>query len=95
MNSDLEEIKRKIRPLLISAGISKSAIFGSYVRGENTEKSDIDILIEVPKGMSLFDMGGLQMELTEILGKKVDLVNYKTIKPRLKSYILNEKVQIL
>lgn len=95
MNSDLEEIKRKIRPLLINAGINKSAIFGSYVRGENTEKSDIDILIEVPKGMSLFDMGGLQMELTEILGKKVDLVNYKTIKPRLKSFILNEQVQII
>lgn len=95
MKINLEAIKRKARPILIDAGITKSAVFGSYVRGENTEKSDIDILVEVPKGMSLFDMGGLQMELEEVLGKKVDLVNYKTIKSGLKSYILNEQVQIL
>lgn len=95
MKNNLEEIKRKIKPVLIGAGITRSAIFGSYVRGENTEESDVDILIEAPKGMSLFDLGGLQMDLEEALGRKVDLVNYNKIKPRLKPYILNEQVQIL
>ncbi len=95
MQTNLDTIKKIAIPILKKAGITKSAIFGSYVRGENTEKSDIDILIETPKEMSLFDLGGLQMDLQEALGKKIDLINYKTVKPRLKPFILKEQMQIL
>ena len=55
----------------------------------------MDILVEFPKEKSLFDFIGLKLELEEMLQKKVDLVEYETIKPRLRQYILTEQVQIL
>lgn len=95
MKTSLEEIKRKALPILKKAGVSRSAIFGSYVRGEAKKNSDIDILIEPPKGMSLFEFIGLQHKLEDVLGRKVDLGEYSTIKPRLQDNILSNAVQIL
>ena len=56
---------------------------------------DIDILVEVGSDMSLLDFVGLKLEVEEALGRKVDLVEYSTIKPLLKERILNEQVVIL
>ena len=95
MKSDIEQIKRKALPVLKKAGVSRSSIFGSYVRGENKKSSDIDILIEPPKSMSLFDFVGLQQELEKVLGKKVDLGEYSTLKPRIKDSVLSQQVRIL
>jgi predicted nucleotidyltransferase len=75
----LEDIKEKAIPVLKQAGVQKAALFGSYVRGEQTDKSDVDILVEYPKGTSLFDVAGIQIELENALGKPVDLVGHKTI----------------
>ena len=91
----VEKIKEKIIPILKEAGVTRSALFGSYVRGEENETSDIDILVDYPDGKSLFDFVSTKMELEDVLGKKVDLIEYKTIKPRLKEYILSEQLQIL
>lgn len=95
MKADLGQIKKKALPILKKAGIIKSAIFGSYVRGDNTKDSDIDILIEAPKDMSLFDLAGLQIDLEEILNKKVDVITYNSINPLLKDYILKDQIRIL
>lgn len=95
MKTTIDEIKQKVVPILKEAGIMRSALFGSYVRGEETENSDVDILVEYPKGTSLFDVVDLQDKLEKTLERKVDLVSYKTIKPRLKQYILSEQVPIL
>ncbi len=95
MKMRLEEIKEKAIPILREAGVTHSAIFGSYVRGEETEDSDVDILVDFPKGYSLFDVVGLQHKLEDALGKSVDLVGFKNIKPRLKQYILSEQVPLL
>lgn len=95
MRTDIAQIKSKILPILKQAGVKKSSLFGSYVRGEARKGSDIDILVELPKGISLFDFVDLQLKLENVLGKKVDLGEYTTIKPRLKEYILNEAVQII
>ena len=57
--------------------------------------SDIDILVEIGKDISLLDFVGLKLELEEVLENKVDLVEYKTIKPLLKERILKEQVMIL
>ncbi len=95
MYTSIEEIKETILPILKEAGVTRSAIFGSYVRGEATEKSDVDILVDFPKGMSLFDVAELKYTLEDSLGKSVDLVDYDHIKPRLKQYILSEQVAIL
>ncbi|MDA1079611.1 MAG: nucleotidyltransferase family protein [bacterium] len=69
-------------------GVKKAAVFGSQVRGTETKSSDIDILVELGKEMSLLDFVGLKLDLEDKLGKKVDLVQYKQIKNSLKPYIL-------
>lgn len=95
MKANLEEIKSKVLPVLKQAGVTRSALFGSYARGENRENSDIDILVDLPRGKSLFDLVDLQTELEEALDKKIDVVTYKSLHPLLKDRILSEQVQIL
>jgi len=58
------------------------------------DDSDIDILVEIDKDISLLDFVGLKLEIEDALGKKVDLVEYKAIKPLLREWILNEQVVI-
>lgn len=95
MKKSLDEIKKKAVPVLKQAGVIRSSLFGSYIRGEEREGSDIDILVEVPKGTGLFAFVGLQRKLAEVLGKKVDLLTYKSIHPLLRDRILKEQVPIL
>lgn len=91
----LDEIKKKAVPVLKKAGVTRAAIFGSVARGEETKKSDIDILVDLPNTMSLFKVLDLEFELGEILHRKVDLVDYEGIKPRLKPYIMRDQIPIL
>lgn len=91
----IEQIKKQVLPILKQAGVTKSSIFGSYVRGEQTKNSDIDILVELPKGSSLLDLIGLELELKKAVGKKVDLLTYNSIHPLLKAYVKKDQMQIL
>ncbi|MBI5306010.1 nucleotidyltransferase family protein [Candidatus Wolfebacteria bacterium] len=84
-------IKNKIVPILKRQGVLRAALFGSAARGEMKKKSDIDILVKLPKKMSLLDVVGLKLDLEEKLGKKVDLVEYAAIHPLLKDIILKEQ----
>ena len=93
--SKIEEIKEKAVPILKAAGARKAALFGSYARGEETPESDIDILADLPHDMSLFDVVGVKLDLEEVLGQKVDLVQYDAIKPRLRPYIMKDELVIL
>jgi len=69
---------------------TKIGIFGSVARNEATENSDIDILYSFNSKYSLFDLAGLQIKLQELLKKKVDLVEFTAIHPRLKERILTD-----
>lgn len=91
----LDEIKRKVIPILKEEGVTRSSVFGSTARGDNRPDSDIDILVDFPKGKSLFDFVGLQLKLEDVLHKKVDLIQYGSIKLRIRDQILNEQVPIL
>jgi predicted nucleotidyltransferase len=92
----IEEIKNKIFPILKKYGISRASIFGSVVTGETREDSDVDILVEIKRDdISLLDFVKIELELGEVLGRKVDLIEYCTIHPRLKERILNEEVRVL
>lgn len=91
----MDKYTAKIIPILKKYGVSRASLFGSVVRGDTHKNSDVDILVEVPKDKSLFDMMDIQFELEDVLKKKVDLVEYDYIKPRLKSYILKDQIQIL
>ena len=65
------------------------------MRGGQTKKSDIDILIQPAKDMSLLDISGLKIELEKILGRKVDIVSYRYIHPYLKDRILKSEEKII
>jgi predicted nucleotidyltransferase len=91
----LEDIKQKALPVLKQANVTKAALFGSYVRGDNTKDSDIDILVELPESATLFELGGLKIDLETTLQKKVDVVPYKSIYPLIKESILNNQYPIL
>jgi len=92
---NIEEIKREILPILKKYGVTRAGLFGSVVRGEAREDSDIDILVEIESRMSLLDFAGLKLELEEALGKPVDLGEYSVIKPIIKEQILKEELPIL
>ncbi len=94
MNLDINQIKSKALPVLKQAGVIRSSLFGSVVRGETNAKSDIDILIEFPKGKNLLDLIGLEMELESVLGKKVDLVTFNSVHPLLKDYISRDQLPL-
>ncbi len=94
-NNMLNKIIPKIKKILKKNKIKKAGIFGSYARGEQKENSDVDILIQPTKGMSLLDISGLKIELKTALGKKVDIVSYNYIHPFLKKKILESEVKII
>jgi len=90
------EIREKIVPILKKYDVTRAALFGSAARGEAGPRSDIDVLVEISNDdLSLLDFVGIKLELEEALGKKVDLVEYSTIKPLLKDKILGQQVPIL
>jgi predicted nucleotidyltransferase len=76
-------------------GVTRAGIFGSFARGEADETSDVDLLVEVPRGTTLLDMAGLGIELEDALGRKVDLITYASINPRMREQILRDEVVIL
>ena len=88
-------IKRKITPTLKRQGVTKAALFGSVARGEAKQSSDVDLLVAFKGRKTLLDLAGLQIELQDILGKKVDVVTYRSLHPRLKSYIMHDAIKIL
>lgn len=90
----LEKIKPKIIQILKKYNIKKAGIFGSYARGEQKKNSDIDIIIEPPKGIGLGFID-IELELESKLKKKVDLLSYNGINKHLKKYILEEEVRIV
>lgn len=91
----LEDVKQAVLPILQRYGATRAGLFGSFVRGEMQQGSDIDVLVELEPGLSLLDIARINRELEEALGRKVDLVEYEVIKPRIREQILAEEVRIL
>jgi len=95
MRVSAEEIKQRILPILQKYNIKRAGLFGSYARGEMREDSDIDILVEIADDISLLDFVGIILEIEDTLGKKIDLVEYDTIKPLIRERVIKEQVEIL
>jgi len=89
-----DSIKAIIGSTLEKYGVRKAALFGSIVRNEATEESDIDLLVEFEGGRSLLDLAGLKLELERLLLRKVDIVTYRSLHPLLRDRILSEQVVI-
>lgn len=89
-----EDIFEKMTRILKNQGARKIAVFGSYVRGEEKPGSDIDIIVEFSERKSLFDLVGIEQEVSDALGIKVDLLTEKSISPYLIDRIKKEMVVI-
>jgi len=86
------EIKRKIEPVLKKYPISYAGLFGSFARGEEKSESDIDIMIRLRENntFSLFDLIGVERELGEKVGRKVDLATEKNIGRYIRNSVFND-----
>lgn len=70
-------------------------IFGSFARNEQTKNSDLDILIDLQTKLNLLDLIGIEQELSEKLGIKVDLVTKRSVNSRMNSYIQKDLFRII
>lgn len=82
-----EEIEKKFK-------VKEIGIFGSYIRKEQKDASDLDILVDFEKPVSLLHIVSLENHLSDILGVKVDVVPKKNIRKELKEFILKEAVSV-
>ena len=71
-------------------GVVRASVFGSVARGEATETSDVDFLVEFESGRSLLDLSGLRLDLAGALKRDVDVATPNSLHPRLKDRILSE-----
>jgi predicted nucleotidyltransferase len=90
----LKEKRKEILQLAAQHGAKNVKVFGSVARGEADAQSDVDFLVEMEPGRSLLDMGGLLMDLQDLLGRKVDVVSVKGLRARIRDRVLREAVPV-
>jgi predicted nucleotidyltransferase len=94
----LDEIKNILKShkekLKERYGVKEIGIFGSYVRGEQTEKSDVDILVDFYELSDVFDLLRLERSLRRLLRCKVDVVRKQAIRKELRGRVLSEVIEI-
>lgn len=91
-----QDIKEKVIPVLKRYRIVKASIFGSFARGSQSPESDLDLFLEVPKGTSLLQLGGLYMDLKDALGRKVHILTTNTkVDPIIQKNIQRDMTPIL
>ena len=95
MSEQIESVREKIIDILRENGVKRASFFGSIVRGEMTDESDVDLLVEFEGRRSLLDLAHLKNELEDAVDRRVDLLTYKSLHPLLKERILAEQIQIL
>lgn len=90
----LEKNREAIRSLVARHRLANPRIFGSVARGEDRDGSDLDILVDTLEDTTLFDLGGLQHELENLLQMRVDLATSKGLRPRVRDRVLAEAVAL-
>ena len=94
----IDDIKKKLsdckHDLAQRFKVKEIGVFGSYVRGQQTTASDLDMLVEFSEPVSLIEFVHLENHLSNIFGVKVDLVMKTALKPRIGKHILEEVVQV-
>lgn len=88
-------MREKVLEILQKNGVKRAAFLGSIVHDEMTAESDVDILIEFEGRKSLLDLAHLKNELEDAINRRVDLLTYGSLHPKLKDRILAEQVPIL
>jgi len=94
MNSILDQHRAAVLRLAAEHGATDVRVFGSVARGEADEASDIDFLVRMSPGRSLFDLGALLMDLQDLLGCRVDVVTERGLRPRMRERVLRDAIPI-
>jgi len=95
MSDQMQPVSERIIDILRKNGVKRASFFGSIVRGDMTEDSDVDLLVEFEGRRSLLDLAHLKNELEDAVDRLVDLLTYKSLQPLLKDRILAEQVPII
>ena len=92
--AELRERRDEIIEVARSRGASHVRVFGSVARGDATEASDVDFLVDLEPGRSLMDLGGLLMDLQDVLQRNVDVVTERGLRPRVAQRVLADAVEL-
>ena len=93
----VEHLRRQrgaIIDLAATHGASDVRIVGSVARGDATESSDVDLIVRFEPGRSLFDHGGLVMDLRDLLGTGVDVIDEQAMRPRFRAHVMKEAIPL-
>jgi len=94
MQDLLHRNRDEILKLAATHGARNIRVFGSVARGEADEQSDVDFLVDLEPGRSLLDLGGLLMDMQNLLGRRVDVVTEKGLRPRIRDQVFHEAVPL-
>ncbi|HEY7092924.1 MAG TPA: nucleotidyltransferase family protein [Ktedonobacterales bacterium] len=92
---NLSRLMPALREILGRHGVTRAAFFGSVARGQETEQSDIDLLVEVAPGRSLLDQAALELDLVALFDREVEVVTYQSLDPRIRQQALHDQAPIL
>ncbi len=90
----LNELRVAIRHIVSSHRANNARVFGSVVRGEDTDQSDLDILIDPTSETTLMDVAGIQVELERLLGVTVDVLTPRALPEKFRKLVLAEAVPV-
>lgn len=90
----LKRHAQQIKQLVSAHNARNPKVFGSVLHGDDTNESDVDILVEPLPNMSLFDLGAIQYGLSDLLGKRVDVLTPNALPERFRDEVLAEAAQL-
>jgi predicted nucleotidyltransferase len=90
----LRQYRAEVLRLAAKHGATEVRVFGSVARGEADEASDVDFLVRLAPGRSLFDLGGLLVDLEELLGRRADVVTERGLRPRIREHVLRDAIPV-
>ena len=92
--TELRSRRDEIIEVARARGASRVRVFGSVARGDATETSDIDFLVDLEPDRNLLDLGGLLMDLQDLLQRDVDVVTERGLRPRVAEHVLADAVEL-
>ncbi len=90
----LRDRRKDILRVATAHGAFNVRVFGSVARGQADAASDVDFIVELEPGRTLFDLGGIQADLEALLGCRVDVVTARGLKTRIRERVLREAVPV-
>ncbi|RZI92928.1 MAG: nucleotidyltransferase [Variovorax sp.] len=90
----LQRHRAEVRQIALRHGMRSVSVFGSVLQGTDTGDSDLDLLVEPAPTTSTFDIGGVQFEVSELLGIRVDVLTPDALPPSFRSRVMAEAMQL-